>query len=685
MEQEPTKPTEVNETRREIGEKVLDAYKRTKDTFDKEAKRYIAAFRHEFNGALPERLLSADRVDINVVYQHVKSLIPTLYFKNPKVFIKALQQTIIHPVVEEVEDENGNEQLVPVIGEDGQPVVKKYDAANSALVLQSAINQDIVRAKLKKEVKAAITDAILTPYGAIKEGWGNDQGVAAMGEGAPPSIREEVYEDGPYAIRLKPWDVIVDPADFEHPEWIAVRYLVPPEQLKADTRLNYRDQIKGLTKLDLDDRKTDKSYMSGKEKPMVEYFEVFVKPCAKYPQGFYVMFTEEVKEDFLFQAEWPTKSKSFPVKILAFNSDPEGGLPVPDIRYIMGHQKAKLNLRNTEYEWVQRTLPMLYINSGGMKDFEKVAKQIQSGQIPRVITGSQPANRAVGPVGFPGLPTDFRALDANIDRDIDKVMRSPGNASLNNDPNQLAVGLKIASSAEAAAQSERSDIVTDFLRDILAYWMDLYKEFASAENYSTIEGESFPIGWSREEIQGKFDLEVKPFSMSYEDPVILRRQYIDLLNLLGAQPIQMWLKEQGYAVDVAKIVRRILETYDERDVDSFVFNQQALPEMQVMDALKENEALAIGDLQAAAVLPEDNHKLHILIHTLAGDVASQHILEHQAAMQNGSAGGSPGGGNPEGLPVNGVATNQEMLREPLQPSSQNIVNRVAGNPPTNTR
>jgi hypothetical protein len=187
-------------------------------------------------------------------------------------------------------------------------------------------------------------------------------------------------------------------------------------------------------------------------------------------------------------------------------------------------------------------------------------------------------------VGFPGLPTDFRALDANIDRDIDKVMRSPGNASLNNDPNQLAVGLKIASSAEAAAQSERSDIVTDFIRDILAYWMDLYKEFASAENYSAIEGESFPIGWSREEIQGKFDLEVKPFSMSYEDPVILRRQYIDLLNLLAAQPIQMWLKEQGYAVDVAKIVRRILETYDERDVDSFVFNQQALPEMQVMDA-----------------------------------------------------------------------------------------------------
>ncbi len=685
MELEPTKPNEANEARKEIGEKVIDAYKRTKSAFDKEAKRYIECFRHEFNGALPERMMSADRVDINVVYQHVKALIPTLYFKNPKVFIKALQAKIVHPVVEEVETETGEEQLVPVIGDDGKPLVKEYDAANSALVLQSAINQDIIRTKMKKEVKMAIQDAILTPYGAIKEGWGNDQGVAAMGEGAPPSIREEVYEDGPYAIRLKPWDVVVDPCDFDHPEWIAVRYLVPPEQLKNDTRLNYRDQIKGVTKLDLEDKKSDKSYLSGKEKPMVEYFEVFVKPCAKYPQGYYVMFTDEVKEDFLFQSEWPTASKSFPVKILAFNIDPEGGLPIPDIRYIMGHQKAKLNLRNTEYEWVQRTLPMLYINSGGMKDFEKVAKQIQSGQIPRVITGSQPANRAVGPVGFPGLPTDFRALDANIDRDIDKVMRSPGNASLNNDPNQLAVGLKIASSAEAAAQSERSDIVTDFIRDILAYWMDLYKEFASAENYSAVEGESFPIGWSREEIQGKFDLEVKPFSMSYEDPVILRRQYIDLLNLLAAQPIQMWLKEQGYAVDVAKIVRRILETYDERDVDSFVFNQQALPEMQVMDALKENEALAIGDFQAAAVLPEDNHKLHILIHTLAGDVASQHILEHQQAMMNTSAVGSPGGGNPEGLPTNGVAADQEMMREPLQPSSQNMANRIGGNPPTNTR
>ncbi|MCO5759886.1 MAG: hypothetical protein NHG36_00020, partial [Chromatiaceae bacterium] len=356
-----------------------------------------------------------------------------------------------------------------------------------------------------------------------------------------------------------------------------------------------------------------------------------------------------------------------------------------DIRYLMGHQKAKLNLRNTEYEWVRRTLPALYLNSSGMKDFTKIQKQIESGQIPRVLTGSLPADRAVGPVSFPGLPVDFRALSENLDRDIDKVMRSPGNASLNGDPNQLAVGLKIASSAEAAAQSERADIVTDFLRDILSYWVDLYREFASAENFASVEGEEFPVGWSRDEIQGRFALEVKPFSMSYEDPVVLRRQYIDLLNLLGAQPIQMWLKEQGYAVDVAKIVRRILETYEERDVDSFVFNQQALPEMQVMDALKENEAMAVGNFQVAAVLPEDNHKLHILIHMLAGDVASQHILEHQQAMSNGSAVGSPGGGNPEGLPINGVAADQEMLREPLTPSSQNIANRVGGNPPTNTR
>ena len=207
----------------------------------------------------------------------------------------------------------------------------------------------------------------------------------------------------------------------------------------------------------------------------------------------------------------------------------------------------------------------------------------------------------------------------------------------------------------------------------------MFKEYAGPENYTLIDGETFPTRWGRDEIQGNFDLEVKPFSMSYEDPVIRRKQWVDAMNLLSAPPVQMVLKEQGYSVDMGKIVKRVLETYDERDVESFIYSDVSKPEMQVMDALKENESMMAGAFNEVSVLPEDNDKIHILIHGLIpGEVSGQHILQHQQKMQ-GLPPGSPGGGNPEGMPINGVAVNQDMMNAPVpNPTNQKIaINREA--------
>ena len=668
---------------------VVSSYKHNKEKFDKEAIRYIQAYRHEFEGILPERLLTSDRVDVNIVYQIVTSLLPSLYFKNPKVFIKSEQEKIYKVITETIEDFDGTPLDIPITDPNtGQPMRQEYDGPRSALILQSALNQNILKAGLKREVKTAIKDALLTFYGAIKEGWGNDQGVASMGEGAPPSIREEIYDDSAYAVRVPPWDVVVDPCDFNNPEWMAIRYVVKPSQLKNDTRLAHTDEIKGVSKVM--DPKMNRLAQDDpkKEVLMTEYFEVFVKPCADYPQGKYFMFTEEIKTGFMFESEWPTKAKKFPIKLLYFNSDPQGGLPIPEARYFYGQQKAKLNLRNALYEWVQRTLPALYLNEGGMKNAEQVKKQIQSGQMPRVITGSQSADKAFGSVSFPVIPADFHRLDAMMDNDVARVTGQLGSVAPANAGDQLATGLKIAATTEQVRQQERADCVSDLMQEILEYWVDLYKEYAGPDNYALIEGETFPTQWGKDEIQGKFNLEVKPFSMAYEDPVILRRQWQDLINLYSSPELRMSLQQQGYEVDLAKMSKRMLETFDERDVETFIYPTEEKPEMQVMDALKENEAMAQGMFGDVAVLPTDNHKIHILLHSLVGDISTQHILEHQAAMQGVvGPGGSPGGGNPEGLPLNGNAVNQEMMSAPLNPSASiaNAASNREASKPTKNR
>ena len=488
---------------------------------------------------------------------------------------------------------------------------------------------------LKKNAKRTIVDALLMFYGAVKCGWGNEQGNVGMGlEGIPPSVREDIHNDLAYAIRLKPWDVIVDMEDFANPAWIACRYVVKPEQLQKDTRLSHREQIEGKSQVDLSytDRRSNFRAANKPRKEdlkRTEYFEVHVKPCAEYPKGLYFILTDEVKKDIVH---------------LDICRAPAGALQISSV------------------------------NNDTLK------KQLSSGQIPRVVTFNGPIGRgAVAPISWPSISGDYRGIETNVDNDISQMVGMVGPVNPAQRDEQLATGLKMANRDEQVRQSEKADIVSDFIQGIVEYWSKLYKQFAGPENYTEIEGETFPVKWDREMINGKFKFKLKPFSMNYEDPLVKRKQYMDLLNLAGSPELRVALKEQGADTDIVKIFKRVLETFDERDTESFLIDQMSKPEEQVARALQENLEAQQG--VPPQIQPTDNHKLHIMIHGILGDLLLEHIKEHAAALQEGVTGGTAGGGNPEGSPVNGVAINQDLLKGADVPSpiNQNIaINRESG-------
>lgn len=648
------------------------------DAHEKEVKQYLRMYRHQFQDLLPETILKSEKVDVNVVYPIIKTLIPKLYFQDPKAFIKALEEKIVMPRMQAALDPNTGmptDQMIPLTDPlSGQPVVDEYDGPKSALILQGAINENIRAAKLKSQVKLAIYDAHLGFYGALKTGWGNEQGVQTMGDFGFASHREDVNEDIAYGIRLKPWDVLPDLDDFYNQKWTAIKYCVHPEVLKRDKRLKNTAEIKGTAKPDEKKKKLMK-HLDQSDTLLTEYYEVYVRPSTEFPEGLFLIISEEVKEDFLYEGVWPYKTRTSPIKFLYFNPDPEGGLPVPDVRYYANQQKMKSMSRRVSYEFTQRSVPFIVADLTGVSDQKKVEAALRSGQVPRIIvanTGGKGAQQFQG-VSFPNLTNDFYKQDAQIDDDISRMVGMvKGVYPASGNDMEFAAVAKIADQGEAIRQNERADIVKDFLTDILCQWVDYFKEFAGPENYTTIDGQKFPTFWTRDMIQMRTKLEIKPFSMSYEDPVIRRRQWVDLLNLLISPAAIQALAAQGAYVDFLKIINRILETYDERDVESFVVDEAARPENQVGDAIMEGLALQQGIPHQ--VKPTDNHKVHIMIHELMG--LPDLVLEHQAALvaqlppeQGGGGGGGGNQENPNG--VNGNAASQEQLMEPLQPSSTN--------------
>jgi len=645
--------------------------------YEQEIKHYLKFFAHQFQDLLPEALLKSDRVDVNVVYPIIKSLIPKLYFQDPKVYLKALQKEIVVPQTVSEVDEQGQEIERPILDPmTGQPQVDIYDGPHAARIIGSQINYNIREAELKKHTKSVIYDAHLGYYGVIKTGFGNEQGTYGMGDGAPISAREDTNDGLAYGIRLKPWNVVPDLDDFYNQKWTAVYYCVHPMQLISDERLQHTEKIKGTAELNRETQKERGTYLDKEDTVLTEYYEVYVKPSAEYPDGLFLILSCEVEDDFLYASDWPYSGvKRNPIKFLYFNPDPRGGLPIPDVRYYAAQQKAKSTTRRIANEYVMRSLPFVGVDLSGVKDQALLTKALQSGMTPKfVVTNGRNPNTIFGAFNHPNLSADFYKFDSQIDDDISRTVGMvkgvyPGSGS----NIELASVAKIADSGEAIRENERADIVKDFVTSILYQWVGYYQEFAGYNNSTLIEGDEFPTKWTVDQIRCNMSLDVQAFSMSYEDPAIRRRQWADLINLASGPATQAALQSQGAQLDFVKMWKRVLETFDERDVETFLLTDDQKPENQVMNAINEGQQIAQGMMHV--IKPTDNHKLHILIHNeqlKLGIDTTNAITQHQQALLQ-KVPGTPGGGNVEGLPLNGVAADQELFSQPLEASMSNEV------------
>lgn len=624
-----------------------------------EIRLYLDVFKHKMDGLIPARQ-TKNRVDVNVVYPIIKSLVPELYYRDPKVLIEAMDREFMFEEDAFLIGPDGN----PVMGPDGQPAPdpaypggKKQDVVDgprAAALLAGVINRNLLAAKTKLEKKRAIQDALLCPYGALKLGWDNEQGNFAMtleGEDAPPSKNSSVQPGQAYAIRMKPWDVLVDDANFYKPQWVAFRWAVNPWDLKADKRLLNTEQLKGNVS-DAAERYlgfNDKS--KGDSQSLTEYFELYHRPCAEYPHGFYMVLTDEIKDDTLYTSFFPTeRTTELPVSLIYFNEDPEGGLPIPDVRYYIDQQRAKSNLVNTEYEYVKRTLPILAVNKSLLDDQQKTSAVIQSGVIPKVLMVKDKPDEVAKAVTFGNLNMDFRHMhqlvDDNISRTVGKISGAgpAGVADV-----KLASVAKIGDQAEAVRTGERADIVRDFAINTVSYWVALYQEYSGDKMAAPVDtapgvfpgqDQRFPVQFSWKDIRGKFLVKIKPFSLNYEDPTIVRRQIIDRMNLMASPQVTEVLKRDGKMYNMARDLKALIETYQDNDADQLLIPYQPTPE-EVMALQAQQQALAAG----AAGVP----------HAPPPGVPTPPLKP---------------GGNPGGAPIQGGAVSQEMMRAPMNPSAE---------------
>jgi hypothetical protein len=612
-EPKPENELETKKLRDMWGKRIESHKKYIMDAHTREVEKYYQLYRHEMAGLLPDAVLKSETgADVNIVFPIIKQLVPQLYFQDPQVFIQPEEEKIVYTA----RDEQGAELHNP----DGSVIQQEFSAGDAAVKLKNILNKNLRETKFKQTIKSVILDAHLGFYGAVKLGWEHEQGTVDMNGVPPPSFLDETSPNNAYAVRLEPWNVIVDMANFYNPKWIALRYTVDPTQLKEDTRLQNTEEIKGMS-LEHKEKKHHHKAFDSTEEVVAEYFEVYVRPSAHYPEGLYLVMSPEVKDKFLYKGSWPFEFKDWSIKLLYFNRDPEGGLPIPDVRYYYAQQKAKSNLRRIEYEYIRRTLPGLVVNDSSVKDKEALDQQIRSGLVPRIIKSNSNANIVAAPFSFPPLNSQFNNFNKVIDDDTARmsqmfkgVFTGGGGSNV-----EFAEVAKQSEKGEQISLSEKADVVRDFVQECVTVMMKLHQTEGPDTRTVFLDGENRAVEAELAEIRGKFSAVVQPFSMNFENPTILRRQLTDLLNLLASPQIQAELRQAGKRANLAKAVEMIVQTFPNKEYESLIQEDVETPEGQIVLALKENHAMGQG--QPANINESDMHAVHILIHGLLGDMA----------------------------------------------------------------
>lgn len=522
---------------------------------------------------------------LNEFYPIVQYNLPSIFFRNPRVFLKPRNKTYIakkrNPLsgaMEEVE----------------------MDSGKSAKTQEALLNYIIEEIKYKREARRVLFDALCMPYGVMWHGYKGDFG---MTEERSLFIKSESL----FVKRLSPLRFIYDPAvtiaNIDEARWVGRSFDIPIQDLYEDETLDVdKKQIQGkvgfgekvgtkdaLVNLAMAQNGTDfvKVYQTG-SRALIEYtsdayrksksvrfvtlYECFVRPSKKEARegekGRVVLMTDEQTKP-LRVSSWPYKAEGWPSEILQFNEVQDSQLGLDDFKTYSSIADQKNILTN---ELIRNSKQLNKVWIAVAKDgmaAEEDQQKVRDGRNTVILYDGDTVQGKLSVVSAAGgssneLPLTIQNVDRNLQdksgvTDLKKGFLQSGEES--------ATSVQIRNAGGSARPSYRQDIMSDFLKASFHKLNQYNKQFMTIKDAVRIIG-SLDVQWSenpsKEEIQADTDVELDVYSMLPEDPEQELKQLNTALNM-AIQAIEdpsgkltAKLGQEGYTFEIAPLIEQIL-------------------------------------------------------------------------------------------------------------------------------
>lgn len=546
-----------------------------------------------FKGKYIKVLTEEDQVCVNMVYPHVKVVIPSIYSRNPDVLVIPRRK------------EAFNDDLI----------------RKRAEIMQNLLRYLLKSLDLKSEVKLCILDGILTGHAWVKTGYATEfETVEEEKAESKKSVistllqtlgineeedeedsefqsNEKIVSERPWALRTSPYDMIV-PALSRRPEelpWIGERIIKPYDEVMDNPDYDTRDLKPSSNGNDLLASLRGAKYKNIPLADNIKYSVLYEIWCGKTNKVYTLAEghrrpLEEKDSEYTF-----LDSRYHPYIMLRFNETPDEFYPMSDIEPA---EPQLLELNGTRSQMVthRKRYNRRYVTKPGAFDPQAKA-DLRLGEDGTVVEvtptySDEPIESTIVPVQDAPLPPEVYAVETRVKDDIYTILGTSDYASRASGGARTATEASIISSQTMNRVQERIDLIESFVNRIVRNIAQISQKYLSTELIEPILGED-AIFWvqfhSNKEIQGEYSYSIVYGSSTPINKDVDRSQFMQFYAMAKDDPMY----------DQEKLRLELARKFDLENPESWLVTelQDQLAQLRTM-ALR-NEALGAGNSEDA--------------------------------------------------------------------------------------
>lgn len=546
-----------------------------------------------FKGKYFKVLTDQDQVCVNMVYPHVKVVIPSIYSRNPDVIVIPRRK------------EAYNDDLI----------------RKRAEIMQNLLRYLLKSLDLKSEVKLCILDGILTGHAWVKTGYDTEFETINEETDKKKSVissllqtlgineeedeeanefqsNEKIVAERPWALRTSPYDMIV-PALSRRPEelpWIGERIIKPYDEVMSNENYDTNGLKPSSSGNDLLASLRGAKYKNIPIADNVKYSVLYEIWCGEtrkvytFAEG-HNKPLEEKDSEYTF-----LDSRYHPYIMLRFNETPDEFYPMSDIEPA---EPQLLELNDTRSQMVthRKRYNRRYVTKPGAFDPQAKA-DLRLGEDGTVVEitptyADDPLETTIQPVIDAPLPPEVYAVESRVKDDIYTILGTSDYASRASGGARTATEASIISSQTMNRVQERIDLIESFVNRIVRNLAQISQKYLSIELVEPIVGED-AIFWvqfhSNKEIQGEYSYSIVYGSSTPINKDVARSQFMQFYAMAKDDPMY----------DQEKLRLELVRNFDLENPESWLVKEleDQIEQTRVM-ALR-NIALGAGDSKDAA-------------------------------------------------------------------------------------